>query len=606
MASGYDGSIRIDTKIDSAGFNSGVKSMDSGISSMTSSLKKMAGAVGIAFGVSTLIKFGKSAIDTASDLQEVQNVVDTAFGSMAYKAEEFSSTTIEKFGMSELAAKQTSSTYMAMAKSMGIATDAASDMAINVAGLSGDVASFYNMDQSEAASKLKGIFTGETEALKEIGVVMTEDNLKAYALAQGMTESYSSMSQAEKVSLRYQYVMSALGDAQGDFAKTSDSWANQTRILSEKFKELTGIIGQGLLVLLEPVLQGLNNVLSAIISIAENIAAAFSEAFNGGSQLSETFAAIMASINGAWETYGAPVFELIKQAVFGTAETLQSIWNTVLKPIWENFMVVVDWLWTNHLQPLWDKLMEFVSSLIANATEIYNNCILPIVNWLVDMFGPAFSNTFNTILNVVGSVIGSIADILGGVITVIKGVINFLTGVFTGDWERAWQGIVQIFTGIFEGIEGVVKGVVNVIISFINGMLNAITLGVNTAISAINSLSFDVPSWVPGIGGQTWGFSIPKLTAPQIPMLATGAVIPPNSEFLAVLGDQKSGTNIETPLATMIQAFNEALDRRDAQGSAGKQAININFTGSLSQLVRVLNPYIEDENNRYSVNLIEG
>lgn len=271
MPQSVDGDIRISVDFDNNGIQKGVRSTESAIAGLKSSIAGFGKAVAAAFSVAAIVNFGKQAIDAASDIQEVQNVVDTAFGEMSYKAEEFAETAIESFGMSKLSAKQTASTYMAMAKSMGLSMDTASDMAIEVAKLTGDVASFYNLDQETAATKLKGIFTGETEALKDLGVVMTEVNLQEYALSKGITKQYSAMSQSEKVMLRYEYVTNALSDASGDFVRTQDSWANQTRILSERWKEFMSEIGSSLITVLTPLLQLLNGIVSALTAFAQKV-----------------------------------------------------------------------------------------------------------------------------------------------------------------------------------------------------------------------------------------------------------------------------------------------------------------------------------------------
>lgn len=271
MAGGYDGTIRINTQLDNKGFSRGVSEIRSSLNSVVGSIKGLTTALGVGLSLAGLVKVGKQAIDLASDLQEVQNVVDTAFKSMSYKMEEFAKTSIEQFGLSKLAAKQMGSTFMAMASNMVPSMEKASDMAISLTGRAADMASFYNKTASETATALNSIFTGETETLKQYGVVMTEANLQQYAYQQGIKKTLSDMSQAEKVQLRYNYVMEQTSLAAGDFAKTSDSWANQTRILSEQFKELLSILGSGLIQVLTPVVQGLNTVLSKLIEVANAI-----------------------------------------------------------------------------------------------------------------------------------------------------------------------------------------------------------------------------------------------------------------------------------------------------------------------------------------------
>lgn len=249
--------------------------------------------VGLAVGTG-LLKLGKEALQVASDLTEVQNVVDVAFGSMAWKAEKFSKSALEAFGMSELSAKKTSGTYMTMAKSAGINENAASDMAVTLAGLTGDVASFYNISQALADVRLKSVFTGETETLKELGVVMTQTNLQAYALSQGINKNISDMNQAEQTTLRYNFVLDRLAFVQGDFARTSSSWANQIRILQERFKQLLGIIGNGLIAALTPVVQFLNMIISKLITFANVVSAVFGRLFgkkSGGEQAATGFSA---------------------------------------------------------------------------------------------------------------------------------------------------------------------------------------------------------------------------------------------------------------------------------------------------------------------------
>ena len=270
---------------------SSIESSTGRISRAVSGIKSMVAKVAAGFG---LYKLGKEAIEVASNITEVQNVVDTAFGDMAWKAERFAKNSIQQFGMSELSAKKTASTYMAMASGMGLGQEKASDMAITLAGLSGDVASFYNISQELADIKLKSVFTGETETLKDLGIVMTQTNLQSYALSQGISKNVSDMSQAELTTLRYNFVLNQLSMAQGDFAKTSGTWANQVRILQEQFKQLLGIIGNGLIAALTPVIQVINMIIGKLITLANVIAGVFGKLFgkkSGAKQASAGFTA---------------------------------------------------------------------------------------------------------------------------------------------------------------------------------------------------------------------------------------------------------------------------------------------------------------------------
>ena len=245
------------------------KDLDKDFNKLDSTLGDLAITIGAAFSVDKLIDFGSHMIEIASDLDEVQNVVDTAFGDMSYKVDEFASTSIESFGMSELAAKQTAGRFMAMSTALGLTQEEASQMALTVTGLSGDMASFYNVSQDIASTALASIWTGETETLKRYGIVMSQTNLEAFALANGINKSWQEMSQAEQVQLRYKYVMEQTALAQGDFAKTQDSWANQTRILDETMKALYGDIGKGLIEAFNPLLQVVNDIVTGLSNFQE-------------------------------------------------------------------------------------------------------------------------------------------------------------------------------------------------------------------------------------------------------------------------------------------------------------------------------------------------
>lgn len=294
-----DGKVIIDTGLNNKGFVKGINGMTGQVGGLTAAVKKLGMAIGVAFGVKAMVDFGKKAVELGSNVAEVQNVVDVAFGDMAYKIEDFAKTSIQNFGMSQLSAKKTASTYMAMARGMGINEQTASDMAIALTGLTGDVASFYNISQELADVKLKSVFTGETETLKDLGVVMTQANLKAYALSHGLSGNIEAMSQAQLVALRYNFVLDQLALANGDFARTADSWANQTRVLSMQWQEFMSIMGQALIQVLTPVVRVLNSIVSALISMANTLNTVLSGLFGGANTQIQQTAANAEAVGGA-------------------------------------------------------------------------------------------------------------------------------------------------------------------------------------------------------------------------------------------------------------------------------------------------------------------
>lgn len=778
---GYDGSIKIDTKIDAKNFNTGIKKI-------TGSLKNLAGAVGVAFGISALVKFGKEALNIASDLQEVENVVDVSFGNMKEKVEDFADTALEKFGMTELQAKKTASTYMAMNKGMGLDGEKAAQMAIDAAGRTGDIASFYNMKQEEADTLMKSIWTGETESLKRIGVVMTETNLNLFAMQKGLGKTTQQMTQQEQVMLRYQYVMEQTRLAAGDFERTSDSWANQTRVLTGRWQQFLGIMGTGLIQMLTPAVKFLNSLMDSLIKFANvfsevtakifgkqelsqgagSTAGAISDAASsaddyaeaadkakkanegflteldnitkmndsslssvsssssssvqsGGTDVSaqskeeeksinrldkmlddfksfasqlkpevekaftdvntslQTFKGDLAkmwddvkslgnplktwfdtdftnflkagistagtiigggidslsmvlsglwdnvvfpSLNkvitqilpfltqlGAeclsllevtfseikdifdriwlegvepalaqvqkiwsdtwdiilekWDTYGKPIFDKLKEAVQITADILKDAWDNLIKPVWDNFMETVDWLWEEHLKPFVDRFTELIAKIVDGALDIYNKFVAPVVKWILDYLYPPVKEVVNFVVDMIGSIIAWIADMASGIIRSLSGIVDFIVGIFTGDWKKAWEGIKDIFGGIWDMIVAGLKGGVNIIIDVINFFLAQGIRAINAMIGALNKLEFNVPDWVPVLGGKDLGFKIKTLPNYQIPKLATGAVIPPNAEFAAILGDQKKGRNLEAPESLIRQIVKEESGNGD-------------------------------------------
>lgn len=254
------------------------------------------------YGIRTLFNWGKEALELSSDLTEVQNVVENSFGTEGTKAvEEFTSTSIKSLGMSELTAKQVASRFQAMGNAMGITAgqvakateqvsgrmeesyrnvgDGMGNMSLRLTMLAADMASFYNVEQETVAEALNAVYTGQTRPLRQYGLDLTQATLEQWALKQGIDADIQSMSQAEKTLLRYQYVMANTSSIQGDFARTSMTWANQIRILKQQFEVLGRTIGDVLVNTFRPLVVWLNTAMEQVIAFAETIGNALGKIF---------------------------------------------------------------------------------------------------------------------------------------------------------------------------------------------------------------------------------------------------------------------------------------------------------------------------------------
>lgn len=216
-----------------------------------------------------LVAAGTAAVNYASDTEESMNKVQVAFGDAAQSVLAWSDSTLTSIGLARGTALDMAALYGDMATSMGYSQEAAADMSKTLVNLAADLASFKNISIDEANTALKSIFTGETESLKNLGVVMTQLNLESYAMAQGIQKSYQEMTQAEQVQLRYNYVLAQTQNAQGDFARTSDGTANQLRILQESLKEAAATIGGDLLPIVTPVITKISELTQSFASLDE-------------------------------------------------------------------------------------------------------------------------------------------------------------------------------------------------------------------------------------------------------------------------------------------------------------------------------------------------
>lgn len=782
MAAESVGQIGLDLVINKNGF-------DKQLVGIQSLAKKTGKILAAAFTVKKLADFGKECIELGSNLAEVQNVVDVVFPHMNKQIDSFAKNAAAQFGLSETMAKKFTGTFGAMSKAFGFGEKQAYDMSTTLTGLAGDVASFYNISQDEAYTKLKSVFTGETESLKDLGVVMTQTALDSYALANGFGKTTAKMSEMEKVALRYQFVQDQLTSAVGDFSRTSDGWANQVRILKLQFDSLKATIGQGLINVLSPVIKVINMIIGKLMTLANafksftellsgkkgssgaasgmaDVAAAAGKAENatsgvgdaakktakelkgittgidelniidqstdsssgsgsgGGyssdsfdmgsladtSALDETDSKIQALIDrmkelttlatkGFWDGFGdTSVFQSIKSELGGIKESLKNIFmdpevqsaankykdsvaynlgkiagsgTSIGATIADNILGGIElYLQQNsnrlkqHLISMFDirgdmaeisgNFAEAVSEIFsvfrsdsakqitADLIAIFVNPILtvqeilakfgrdilnlltqPIIDnkdtikqvlqELLDFIQPSISVVKDLITNfvdaievaydsVISPIIHAITEIVSVAVLVIMNMILLLldtlerlregwkqleeatskiwnaikssiltiiraiqTGIDTvigkiqNSWNNTWTSVKNTTSQIFNDMWAAIKSTINAILSGVESMANGVVRAINKMVDALNNLHFDIPDWVPGLGGKSFGLHIPHISAVSIPRLAQGGFVRANTPQLAMIGDNRHQGEIVAPEDKMQAMVDRAV-----------------------------------------------
>jgi hypothetical protein len=396
-------------------FNSKVEHGSDALSGMAG---KIAGMVAGYLSLQGAMNTVKNGIDYASDLAEVQNVVDVSFGKSAASINDWAQKALEAYGLNEVTAKRYNGTLGAMLKSTGVTGDSVVDMSEKLTGLAGDMASFYNLDTNTAFEKIRSGISGETEPLKQLGINMSVANLEAYALSQGITTAYDKMSQAEQTMLRYNYLMSVTSDAQGDFARTSDSWANQTRLLSENWTEFVGKMAANLLPTLTAGVSTLNDV---ILWMSENTA---------------FITPILGAITTAVGLYTAAVLtNAAAKGISAVASQLHAAAEARAAALTFRATVAQYGLNTALLAC---PITWIVSGIILVITAIY-------------LVVAAINKVKGTSISATGVVLGVLAT--AGAI-----VLNTIIGVINAAIQAVWTLFVEPFIGVIEWVLNAVNG----------------------------------------------------------------------------------------------------------------------------------------------------
>lgn len=464
-----------------SGFSQKTKSLSGTLNEISGKFAKTGAA--LTLGITTPIALaGKSMVTAASDFNENLNKIDVAFGNSADSVKAWADTALESFGLSKNQALEATSLFGDMATSMGLSQSEAAEMSTSLAGLAGDMASFKNVGIDQAMTALNGVFTGETESLKQLGIVMTDVNLEEFATGLGLV--YDEMTQAEKVQLRYNYVMEMSKNAQGDYARTADGTANSMRTFQGTVDNLMIALGQNLLPVLTPLIQKLTEIINSFANMDPKMQQTILIILGIVAAIGP-LTTVIGGLTKAFSLLTSPV-GLIITLIGAVTAGIVYLWNTS-----EGFRDVV--------LAIWDA--------ICNAFQTAADFIGGIINSIVSFV----SSAVNTISSVVGRIAGFFQSAFSAAANVVRTIIGGIQSFFVGfinAVESAWNGLTTFVGGIFDGIAAGfnalvngVKSVINVVIGAINGAIWVINLipGVNIP---------DIPYLLHGTDDWQGGFAV--------------------------------------------------------------------------------------------------
>lgn len=472
--------VKITADVDNA--IQGLEKTQKGLNNVADTIKDV-GTKMTTFVTLPILAAATASFKFASDINETFNKVDVAFKDSSKSVMDWSKTTLNAYGIAQGTALDMAALFGDMSTSMGISTEEAAKMSTSLVGLAGDLASFKNIGIDQATTALKSIFTGETESLKNLGVIMNETTLKEYAMSKGIEKSYTDMSQAEKVALRYQFVIDATKNSQGDFARTSDGAANQMRIFAESLKQVSTSFGQVLLPIITPIIQKFNEFLTYlqsldkeqlnfILIIAGVVAAIgpvlliFAGMINFILDAQMAFAVLSVIVNAAGgsfallTTFVLPIIAGIV-ALIAVGYLLYKNWDLIISKSTELYELVTDefgklfvdiksifWnIWIT-VQNVWNELYKTIS--------VYVDLIMKFVKFGLDSLSSFWNEWGTEITNLTSAVLGIIYGTIQTIIYIIKDVISFFLAFIRGDWESAFNYIYDIVVKIFNWIHDVV------------------------------------------------------------------------------------------------------------------------------------------------------
>ena len=552
-----------------------------GIKALGSAMAEVAGK---------FMDFVKGGVQNASDLQEVQNVVDTVFGESSEAVNEFAKNAGVQFGMTELNAKKFAGTMGAMLDSMGVSEDATKDMSLSLVGLAGDMASFYNLEHDEVWQKIRAGISGETEPLKQLGINMSVANLEAYALSQGIETAYKEMTQAEQATLRYNYLMQATANAQGDFAKTSDSYANQQKIMSLQFENMATNIGTFLLPTLNEAMIAFNGMLSGEISMEQGV---------------QRLTQIVVDL---------------ANAIIEKLPTLLSSGITMLETIIQGFMSALPNL-LPAITNLTTQLLGFIVNALPLIIDAGVGILLALVQGIVASIPTLVPAVVQAVMTIVENLIGNIDQIIDAGIQLLTGLMDGLILAIPVLLEAVPVIIEKLLTAIINNLPKIIKSGFELLGKFQQGIYDAIPQLIQSIpkiiVSIVSALIQGIPQLIRA-GGELLAGLFKGLLNPQAIWNAVKGLFDgivggikelfgihsPSKVFEDEIGKNLAlglGVGFEDAMAGVKDQMSNAIPTQfdidaNATGGAGQQASRLGeMVEAFKQALKEVSVVLDDE-----------
>lgn len=515
------------------------------------------------------IGLGAASIKMASDFEESINKVNVAFGVSSEQVKAFAKESLDTFGIAEGTALDMAALFGDMATSMGLPQQEAAKMSTSLVGLAGDLASFKNIGIAQATTALNGVFTGETESLKLLGIVMTEANLQQFAYTQGINESVQSMTQAEKVQLRYQYILANTTNAQGDFARTGGGAANQMRVFQERLKEVSQQLGSIIL----PYFTKFITYVNGLVKSFQN--------------LSPTMQKIIVAV-GALVAAAAPLAFAIG-AISSALPAIISGFTLLAGPI--GLIVAGVVALTIAIVKNWDTIKAWAQDVVNYFIRLYNESI--IFRAGIEVLIAMFKNFWETIKFVFGSIYTVITTVWSNIYEYLKGVAKLIFAVLTFDLDGIKKGLKETIGGIRSNVSNMFDELSNKASTFfdnvtannakaINNVLNGEVREVNFKASeeTKTQLKNDVSTAVSeGIKqGSSNVTNTPQVSGVNAGLTSAGMADVPNAQPTAL-------TNIVTAVDTSLQSIMLLMQEFNEQASELIQGSIVNTFQSLGDAI---------------------